>query len=627
MDHELRRLLDALANGELTAEDRRRLDARLSGDADARRAYLGYMGLEAELFARHAAGAPQTGSAAGLGPAPAACSSAAAALAMTTPGRPPAPRALGWLALAAALVGVAAASSLATLHLLRPGVGDAPGVAALDPLAPVVARVTATSNTRWRGPQGGVHYGARLVEGQRLDLAAGLVEVTFDTGARILLEGPATLDLRGASEAMLLSGRLAVSAPAESVMLVRSERFGVEQTGAEYGLVADRDGGSEVHVFSGLVEARLLGADLAPIRKVSLAETEGVRVLPASTTLARIRADNDLFVRTLAPTDGPHDGLYAYEGFDYPAGPLGWQNGGFGWAGPWADIETAERSGEPATNRVADGSLAYGAMVPRGGRAVQTANRNRIRRALSTSLGGVFDSAGLVENRDALRLIGADGKRVYVGFLQRVDRTADVFYGLELHRGDGNANRVLCVGQGAEGAGYGVTSNYNSYGAKNFPSLGKEDTEVNMIVVRIDFHPQDFDEAVVYRNPQSLVEEGACEVSARLKGNFAFDRISLGNFDGQKQHEVDELRVGTTFRAVTGQRDRTRDPLGRPFAAIRGVRHPRVGAGEPAPCGISPSDMGAVFAGGGYSGGEPGRGLSLLGPPPDSTAVGRAWWR
>jgi hypothetical protein len=44
-------------------------------------------------------------------------------------------------------------------------------------------------------------------------------------------------------------------------------------------------------------------------------------------------------------------------------------------------------------------------------------------------------------------------------------------------------------------------------------------------------------------------------------GNFAFDRISLGNFHGTKVHEVDEIRVGTTFRAVTGRRTRGPDRL------------------------------------------------------------------
>ena len=33
-------------------------------------------------------------------------------------------------------------------------------------------------------------------------------------------------------------------------------------------------------------------------------------------------------------------------------------------------------------------------------------------------------------------------------------------------------------------------------------------------------------------------------LDAELVGNFAFDRISLGNFNGTKIHEVDEIRVG-----------------------------------------------------------------------------------
>jgi hypothetical protein len=35
---------------------------------------------------------------------------------------------------------------------------------------------------------------------------------------------------------------------------------------------------------------------------------------------------------------------------------------------------------------------------------------------------------------------------------------------------------------------------------------------------------------------------------------FAFDRVSLGNFEGTKLHEIDEVRIGTDFRAVTGRR-------------------------------------------------------------------------
>jgi hypothetical protein len=61
------------------------------------------------------------------------------------------------------------------------------------------------------------------------------------------------------------------------------------------------------------------------------------------------------------------------------------------------------------------------------------------------------------------------------------------------------------------------------------------------------------DTVEIYRNPESLRDEQVCEPDAVLRGNFAFDRISIANFDGTKTHEVDEVRVGTHFLAVTGR--------------------------------------------------------------------------
>jgi hypothetical protein len=204
---------------------------------------------------------------------------------------------------------------------------------------------------------------------------------------------------------------------------------------------------------------------------------------------------------------------------------------------------------------------------------------------LSTSIGGVFDAAGLVENQDGTRLVGRDGSTVYLSFLQRVDKTDDVFYGVELHRNDGNANRVLCIGNGDEGCRYGATSNVNVYGLKNFPSLGEETTETNFIVVKISFGAGNQDRVKVFRNPESMVTEESCVVDAELLGNFAFDRISLGNFNGKKLHEVDEIRVGTTFLAVTGRRSRGPGRLMRRMAMLDSSSAPSgagvASAGEP----------------------------------------------
>ena len=69
--------------------------------------------------------------------------------------------------------------------------------------------------------------------------------------------------------------------------------------------------------------------------------------------------------------------------------------------------------------------------------------------------------------------------------------------------------------------------------------------------------------ATIYRDPESLIDEGRCSPTATLRGNLAFDRISLANFDSLRGqvHEVDEIRVGTSFMAVTGQRSRKELPL------------------------------------------------------------------
>ena len=73
------------------------------------------------------------------------------------------------------------------------------------------------------------------------------------------------------------------------------------------------------------------------------------------------------------------------------------------------------------------------------------------------------------------------------------------------------------------------------------------------MVVKFSFGVDNRDTVEIFRNPASLRDEQACSIDAVLKGNFAFDRISLGNFDGGKLHEVDEIRVGTHFLAVTGR--------------------------------------------------------------------------
>jgi hypothetical protein len=473
-----------------------------------------------------------------------------------------------WLALAASLIGVAAFSSWMTSVIVggRQAAQKAPS-ASQSAEARAVARITGTHNCLWRSPQTAAVYGATLFAGQRLELSEGLAEITFNDGATVLLEGPATFDVNASDRVALRAGRLAAVVPQEARgFRIHTHSLDVFDVGIEFGLVAQESGAAELHVFNGLAKADVLNSQGKAMRRLELNATEAARINPLSTTVVEFPADDALFVRNILPASGPHDGLLAEESFRYPEGPLEAQNGGFGWAGPWFTTSADAEAG-PDSNRVKAGSLAVEGIVPVGNRAVLSAQYNRIRRQLATSVGGVFDAEGLVENQDEIRLVGRDGKRVYISFLQRISKTADGFYGVELHRGDGNANRVLCVGNGADQSGYGVTSNVNVYGDKNFPALGQETDDANFFVIKISFGVDNRDTVEVLRDPESLRDEGVCNPDVVLRGNFAFDRISIANFDGTKVHEADEIRVGTHFLAVTGRWGNNQGRLQRAIAS------------------------------------------------------------
>ncbi|HVT27691.1 MAG TPA: FecR family protein [Lacipirellulaceae bacterium] len=558
---ELVRLVGAMCDGTISASDAEQLDSLITSDHEARQFYNNYMFLHAELYSQHAsleAVEKDFGSRIsdyGLTIADSAAFNLKSEIRN--------PKWTRWFAMAAAFIGVAAVSSWLTYSLTsRTAIRGAEIAKANgNRSGNYVARITATRNSLWAGDDKSLGFGSRLTSGERLELATGLVEITFDDGAVVVLEGPATFDVDSPGRAALHEGRLAATVPKGARgFQVTTARMNVVDLGTEFGVMAEKEGTAEVHVFKGLVKAQLLDEHGHQLRTMELNTAQAARIEPTSSFVARIPARDDEFVRTLSVAAGPHDGLLAYDGFNYPAGPLDEQNGGFGWAGPWFSVE-ADSKATSSSNGVKTGNLDYEGLTPVGNHAVQTAQQNRIRRSLGTSLGGVFDAAGLVENQDGVRLIGRDGASIYMSFLQRVSKINDVFYGFELNRGDGNGNRVLCIGSGVDGTGYGVTSNFNVYGQRNFPSLGKENTDVNFFVVKIEFGAGNRDRVEVYRNPASLVDESACKPDAELVGNFAFDRISLGNFHGTKIHEIDEIRMGTTFRAVTGRRGRGPDRL------------------------------------------------------------------
>lgn len=116
-----------------------------------------------------------------------------------------------------------------------------------------VAMLIRTVDARWDYNTDPRRVGSALEPGW-LRLESGLAQVVFYSGARMVIEGPAELQLVSPTEAVCPTGRLLaeVPAPARGFRL-KTDHFNVVDLGTAFGINATR-GRTEVHVFKGQVE-------------------------------------------------------------------------------------------------------------------------------------------------------------------------------------------------------------------------------------------------------------------------------------------------------------------------------------------------------------------------------------
>ena len=560
---ELFELCDAIIDEHATSAQTERLRQLLDGNQQAQQDYSSYMMLHAEIFWQtemfasqnqpHAIADSLDGSA-----NPSYFSSSISRL---------------WLA---AMLMLGAGLGMLLVWVWTPNANTP--VVASNPVERIaeqqlVARVTGTRNCRWALSEDNepIGFDSPIYAGQELQLVDGLAEITFLTGVRVILQAPARLDLSSLDRGILHEGKLTASVPkAAEGFQIACRGITIVDRGTEFGLNSKKSGETEVHVFQGLVDGFVRTNDSGTFRKVSWKTNESAQFSPATRQITAVERPSN-FVRSLSQSISSQQGILASEDFDYPVGQLAGQNGGYGWGNPWDNISV--EAGLSQSNEIGAGSIPVQGIDHLGNHAVLSGQFNRIRRILGTSFSGVFDTAGLIENQDGARLVGKDGRTIFISFTQRVDRPRDVFYGFELNRGDGNANRVLCVGHAAARAwiegpprrpnkeagvtGWAVTSEFNGQDNRllDLGDLGQPGTKPVLVVLRIDFGKQNQDQVTVYVDPESLVDEKSCTPRVIGTGNFAFDRVSLANFEGDKTYEVDHIRIGTAFAAVTRRTD------------------------------------------------------------------------
>ena len=160
----------------------------------------------------------------------------------------------------------------------------------------------------------------QVKRGERLKALAGLLELRLNNGAKVILEGPFDVEMKGRMDMKLNFGRVAVKCPPSARGFTVETREGkVVDLGTEFGMRASGDGTTEVHVLTGMVTMN------APNRKtISLFEGDALKVKNGSTSLGS--ADASAFI-TRIPEQSERDGGFVHWSFDEGSGQVGGDSG------------------------------------------------------------------------------------------------------------------------------------------------------------------------------------------------------------------------------------------------------------------------------------------------------------
>ena len=235
---ELEELIQAISEGSLSAQEYRQLEELLSQNVDARAEFIRAMAFEAMLMQEFPPSQPLPES-----------------VISPTAFRQ---EYLGWPRLLAYASVIGCVLMMATAFLYQRSVSRLAKQVDVDQellqiLSPQIATLSAVSV-----PTETLIAGNRLTAGE-LEVHDGVIELLFDCGATVHIEGPARLVLESEFLAFLEYGGLTADVPkGVDGFIVRTPTSHVRDLGTSFGLRVSKTGATELHVLEGSVEATSL---------------------------------------------------------------------------------------------------------------------------------------------------------------------------------------------------------------------------------------------------------------------------------------------------------------------------------------------------------------------------------
>ena len=143
------------------------------------------------------------------------------------------------------------------------------------------------------------HPSSRVSLGDTFALASGLMEITYDTGAKVILQGPVTYEVESAAGGYLSVGKLTArlekddkrgmlnaerSSSSSSFIIhrssfaVRTPTATVTDMGTEFGVEVQPSGTTSASVFRGIIEVQPIACNGQRSQAIRLSENQAARV-------------------------------------------------------------------------------------------------------------------------------------------------------------------------------------------------------------------------------------------------------------------------------------------------------------------------------------------------------------
>jgi hypothetical protein len=345
---ELSGLIAAVWNGTIQSEQQVRLEALLAADPTAQERYLACMSLHAQLLWQYRGQTPETVQLFGIQQPPPPVSfpssipyGTVSYLSSSWP--------VAYL-IATVVLGIGLAIGAVT-HVSRSvqfaglpspvcgrGAGGEGGRTIDTAQSPVVGKVTGMVDCRWdkgievrdKRSEADFHPSSLIPHpsspvslGDKFALLSGLLEITYDTGAKVILQGPVTYEVESPAGGFLSIGKLTARVDNSktkdqrpktedpnpkspnlqiSKFVIRTPSATVTDLGTEFGVEVSKTGDVTSHVFRGMVEVQPAGSGgKGRVEAIRLHASDSVQVhrQPAEGTIrvCRVTIDPASFVR------------------------------------------------------------------------------------------------------------------------------------------------------------------------------------------------------------------------------------------------------------------------------------------------------------------------------------------